>query len=115
MRRLALLALLLACSGPDAPDYAVCQDFIHRICLAPRCSIVDQTLGVGDDCEATLTTRTGCSKADFQFTTPSRTRFLSCREPLLRNGDGRDDAPTCQDVSDALACQDVVTFLGGSP
>ena len=115
MRRLALVALLLACAGPDAPDSAVCQDAIHRICHKPRCSVVDQTLAVGDDCEATLLALTGCGAADFSFTTPSRDRVLGCREPLLRNGDGVNDFPSCQDVSDAFACQDVVTFFGGSP
>jgi hypothetical protein len=117
VRRIVFLALVLlaACSGPEAPDAALCRDVIHRICRPALCSVVTDKLGVGNDCEATLTGRTGCDVDTFAFTTPSRARVLDCRDPLLRNGDGVDDVASCQDIADTLSCADLVTFLGGTP
>ena len=118
MRRLFLLGLLAlaACSGPDAPDAAVCEDMIHRLCHAPLCPNVATTFNVSADCDATLLARSGCGAPGFQFTTPSRQRVLDCRAPLLRNGDGTNDVASCSDIDDTLACQDVVSLLnGGAP
>jgi hypothetical protein len=118
VRRLAFLGVLalVACSGPDAPDAAVCQDLIHRLCHAPLCPNVATTFGVSADCDATLLASSGCGEPGFQFTDPSRDRVLSCRAPLLRSGDATTDAPSCSDIDETLACQDVVTMLeGGAP
>jgi len=122
MKRWTLLvALAAACTGPPAPDAAVCEDFIHRICIAPICDTVNSTLNPGADCEQDLLARTGCSNPDFQFTTPDRARFLSCRLPLLRSGSSRDSAPNCDDVQDIFNnCGDLVIFFqtqvdAGSP
>ena len=118
-RPILLAALAVACAGPEAPDAAVCQDSIHRLCLAPVCSRVVDTLAVTGDasCETTLLQRTGCGDAAFTFTTPTRERFLECRSPLLRGGPDRNDRATCADVEESFdRCPDVVTFFnGGTP
>jgi hypothetical protein len=45
-----------------------------------------------------------------------RNTFLTCRTPLLRNGDNVDAAPDCLDVDQMFtSCPAVVTFLGGTP
>ena len=106
-------SLAAACTGPPAPDAAVCDDFIHRICLAPICPNIITALSPGADCEQSLLTSSGCDAPDFTFTTPSRDRFLSCRLPLLRAGSSRDSLPNCDDVQDILnTCPDVIAFLG---
>jgi hypothetical protein len=112
-----VLLLLGACQGPPAPDAAVCQDFIHRICLPPVCLNAAEALNVGTsgpDCEQTLQDRTGCGADDFAFTGLSRERFLSCRLPLLNAGSSSDSVPDCSDVQDILnLCPDVVLFMNG--
>jgi hypothetical protein len=109
------LALAASCYGPPAPDAAVCDDFIHRICLTPICGAVIDALSPGSDCEDSLLQRSGCASPDFAFTTPSRDEFLSCRLPLLRSGSSRDSVPNCDDVDDIFTnCPDVVAFLNGA-
>ncbi len=107
-------ALFAACAGPPASDAEVCRDLVRRLCLPERCSIVDSELSVGSDCEATLLARTGCGDDDFQFSEPSRPRFLECRLPLLRRGAHVEQHPACEDVEESFdRCPDVVRFLGG--
>lgn len=110
---LSLPVLLAACVGPPAPDAAVCQDLIHRLCAAPVCSAVS-ALGV-PDCEAAALARTGCGDDSFAFATPTRDRLLECRAMLLHPGQGPNAHPDCGDV-DAMAqsCPDVVQFLEGA-
>jgi hypothetical protein len=104
--------LAAACNGPPASDAAVCQDFIHRVCIQPVCSAVTSSLFLTGDCESTLLARTGCSSDAFAFGTPDRSRFLACRLPLLRAGASADSPPNCDDVQDIVnTCPDVVTFL----
>ncbi|WP_224361189.1 hypothetical protein [Hyalangium versicolor] len=117
MRLLVLgpLALTLACSGPEAPDDALCRDVITRVCLARTCAGVSEQLALGTgDCQATLQERTGCASEDFAFSSPSRERILSCRLPLVRKSTDLDRAPSCGDVAEVLqSCPDVINFLGG--
>ncbi|MBN1207180.1 MAG: hypothetical protein JXB05_20010 [Myxococcaceae bacterium] len=117
MRLLALgpLALMCACSGPPAPDAALCQDVITRLCLARSCAGVNERLALGnEDCQPTLRERTGCGAEDFTFSEPSRERVLSCRLPLVRQSTDPDKAPACEDVADVVEdCPDLVGFLGG--
>jgi hypothetical protein len=109
-------ALAAGCSGPPAPDAAICQDVIHRICLAPRCPSVSTALNVGDACEAQLLSRTGCGNEDFTFTEPTRQQVLQCRVPLLRNGNGPEQHPSCPDVEEMFDnCGGLVSFLRGAP
>ena len=99
---------------PPAPDAAVCQDFIQRICILPLCPDVANDLNPQGDCETTLLAQTGCGDPNFTFTTPSRDLFLSCRLPLLRAGSSADTHPNCDDVFDTFStCPDVVAFLNG--
>ena len=110
-----LVVSLGGCSGPPAPDAAICQDVIHRLCLAPRCGAVDTTLSVGDGCEATLLARTGCGADDFAFGGFSREEAVSCRVPLLRAGSGAGQHPKCLDVEEVLdKCDALVAFLKGA-
>lgn len=111
------LFCLAACSGPPAPDAALCQDVVTRLCLTSACPGVSAQLSPGLDCEATLLERTGCEAEDFAFSTPTRERFLTCREPLLRQGITTEQAPACSDTLEFLSeCQDVVGFFrGGQP
>lgn len=107
-------AALAGCTGPAAPDAAICQDVIHRLCLSPRCPSVDAALGVGDSCESTLLSRTGCGSDSFMFTSPPRDTVLQCRVLLLRQGNAPEQHPSCDDVQDFLnECGDVVAFLKG--
>lgn len=110
-------AVAMACSGPPAPDGAICRDVIHRLCLPTRCSIVTFRLGVGDDCEGDLLTRTGCAAEGFAFPDPpGRERVLDCRVALLRSGVDPEQHPDCVDVGDMLElCPDVTLFLSGAP
>jgi hypothetical protein len=113
---LGLLVVAAGCSGPAASDAALCQDVLHRLCLAPVCPIVATQLAVDSDCEETLLARTGCGDPGFVFTAPTRDRWLSCRAPLVRDGDHTDDQPTCDEVEETLSCPDVEQFLnGGTP
>jgi hypothetical protein len=117
MRLLALvpLACVAACSGPAAPDAALCQDVISRMCLARTCAGVNEALALGgSDCEPTLLERTGCGADDFAFADPSRARILDCRLPLVRKGTNLGTAPSCEDASEVVTtCPDVIDFLGG--
>ena len=123
MRRRTLLSCALAaiavgaigCSGPEAPDAAVCRDVIHRLCHAPRCPSVDDVLAPGDDCEGTLLERSGCSDDAFVFTTPDRQRFLECRGTLVHSGTDPEAAPACTDVDAMLnECGEVASLLKGA-
>ena len=115
MRRLVPLLLFVAsCAGPAADDAAVCQDLVTRLCAEPACEAVTQTLAPGNACSEELLRRTGCGDVAFQFSTPSRERFLDCRAPLLRVSERTDVHPACEDVSAALSsCPDLVSFLEG--
>lgn len=120
MRLLTLgcLALLVACSGPPAPDAALCQDVITRMCLVRTCPGVNEQLALGSqDCQARLEERTGCGAEDFTFSEPSRERVLRCRLPLVRRSTAPDRAPTCEEVDEVVEdCPDLVGFLrGGQP
>ncbi|RJS17449.1 hypothetical protein DRW03_28335 [Corallococcus sp. H22C18031201] len=110
------LLCLTACSGPPAPDVAVCQDVITRLCASLSCPGVVETLSVGPaDCAGTLRERTGCGTEAFAFVEPSRDRFLDCREPLLRQGTALNQLPACSDVQRALSdCPDMATFFQGA-
>ena len=113
----AVMAVAVAsCDGGPAPDAAVCRDTIHRICLTPRCSSTS-VLNIPDTtCDTTLQQRTGCDKVDFEFTAPTRDRFLECRAPLTRAGNATETHPDCIDVDTLLTeCLDVVRFLQGVP
>jgi hypothetical protein len=112
---LGLLALLSACAGPAAPDAALCQDVITRLCLARSCAGVNEQLALGNnECQATLLLRTGCGADEFAFSEPSRERILTCRLPLVRKSTDPGRAPACEDVADVLEdCSDVMGFLGG--
>ncbi|HEX8705100.1 MAG TPA: hypothetical protein VF815_40085 [Myxococcaceae bacterium] len=117
MRLLVLgtLAGVLACSGPPAPDAALCQDVVSRMCLARTCAGVSEALVLGNnDCQTLLLQRTGCGDEAFAFSEPSRERFLSCREPLVKRSTDPGKAPTCEEVTTVVEdCPDVVDFLGG--
>jgi hypothetical protein len=117
MRLLVLgpLAWLLACSGPPAPDAALCQDVVTRLCQARSCAGVSEQLALGNnDCQPLLLQRTGCGDDAFTFTEPSRERFISCRQPLVKRGTDPGKAPTCEEVATvAKDCPDVIDFLGG--
>lgn len=116
MRRLIRwwpLICLTACSGPDAPDAAVCRDVVVRLCRsAVACPGVAVQLDLGLSCEATLLQRTGCEGDAFAFAAPSRERVLECREPLLSWGMSTDHPPTCADATRFLTeCPDVAGFF----
>ncbi len=107
-------ALLCACSGPPAPDAALCEDVVTRLCLARTCSGLNEALAPGNDCRATLLERTGCGAEEFTFSEPSRERVLACRAPLVRRGVNPELAPTCEEVAEVQhGCADVVQFFGG--
>ncbi|MFP2927601.1 hypothetical protein ACLESO_20885 [Pyxidicoccus sp. 3LG] len=111
------LLCLAACSGPDAPDAAVCQDVVIRLCQTSVCPGVSEQLGVPIPCASTLLERTGCGAEDFTFSSPTRDRVLDCREPLLSNGTTTERPPSCEDTLRFLAtCPDVADFFrGGQP
>jgi hypothetical protein len=117
MRLLALgpLAWGVACSGPAAPDSALCQDVITRMCLARTCAGVNDALALGTrDCQSTLQERTGCADDGFAFSEPSRERVLHCRLPLVSKSTDPGRAPACEDVAQTVKdCPDVIGFLGG--
>ena len=112
---LALLSWVFACSGPAAPDAALCQDVITRMCLARTCAGVSEQLAIGvGECQSPLLERTGCGSDDFTFSEPSRERILSCRLPLVRQSTDPAHVPACDDVAQVLSnCPDVINFLGG--
>ncbi len=110
-----VVALCASCAGPAATDAAVCRDWIRRVCAAPRCDQVTNTLNVGDDCEDVLLARSGCGDEAFAFQAVTRTRFLSCRLALLRGGREEPVRPECLDVAESFeVCPDVVSFFRGS-
>ncbi len=114
-RYLALTPLLCGCVGPEAPDAAVCQDIIHRLCLPPRCQAVDDAFRAGDACEEALLARSGCANPDFTFTAVTRARALDCRLPLVREGAARELAPGCLVVEEVVdTCPDLVQLLNGA-
>ncbi|MFP2907155.1 hypothetical protein ACLESD_19320 [Pyxidicoccus sp. 3LFB2] len=99
LRVLGPLVCLSACSGPAAPDAAVCQDVVTRLCQTASCPGVGAQLAPGLDCQFSLQERSGCGAEEFTFTSPSRERFLDCRELLLRNGTSTERPPACEDVA----------------
>lgn len=109
--------LVLSCSGPEAPDAALCRDIVTRLCLGPVCDVTTQKLGVdAGTCESTLLTRTGCATDSFSFTSPTRAQVLDCRVPLLRQGSSQKVKSSCADVSEVFTdCPDLVRFYGGTP
>lgn len=111
----APFSLLVACSGPAAPDAAVCQDVIHRLCIEPLCDEVQNGLAPGDDCEGSLRANTGCGDEGFAFSSPGRDQFLQCRGTLVRDGVEPDRAPSCDDVAAMFTqCPELVGFFKGS-
>ena len=116
MRVVKLIGVLVVagCTGPPAPDVAVCRDYIHRVCIPPVCGDVTPLVPVGQDCETTFLTNTGCANDTFKFTTPNRNDFINCRAGLLNAGDDPEQPPDCQDVTDSFDnCPAVVRFLQG--
>ncbi len=110
------VALLCGCSGPPAPDAALCEDVITRLCLARSCPGLNEALAPGEDCRASLLERSGCGGEAFTFGEPSRERILTCREPLVRRSTSPERAPTCEEVAEVQKdCPDVVQFLRGQP
>lgn len=106
--------MLGACVGPEAPDAAVCADYIQRLCTEPICREVPARIGFSGDCASALLSATRCADPAFTFSAPSRERFLQCRAPLLRAGNEVGVRPSCEDVSHSLTqCPDMVTFLRG--
>jgi len=106
--------LVAACSGPDAPDVAVCRDMIHRLCLPTLCTATSTTFAVAEStCEADLLSRSGCDVDTFTFPDPpGRQRMLECRLALLRVGDSPEQHPDCADVGDFVTiCGDVASFI----
>jgi len=105
------------CYGPPAPDDALCQDIITRLCLGPVCTSTKAELNVTDDnCETELLQRTGCGKDGFGFTSPDRSRVLQCRKPLVRVSASTYVKAPCPDVDEMFAtCPDMTAFLNGSP
>jgi len=113
----ATTSIAPGCSGPPAPDAAICRDVIHRLCLPVRCPVVTATFAVGDPCELDLRARSGCGQDDFTFQEPlTRDRVLECRLVLLRAGLEMQQHPDCEDVAEMIEqCPDVTAFLGGQP
>lgn len=117
VRAALAVVMFTACSGPAAPDVAVCRDLITRLCMEPLCEPVGPTLAVdGGTCEATLLQRTGCADEAFTFSTPTRVEVLDCRVPLLRQGSSQKTHPACMDVAEVFSdCPQLVRFFGGTP
>lgn len=116
MRKSAFWAAVLgcACSGPPAPDTALCEDVITRLCFARGCPGVEAALSPGAACLDGLLERTGCAAEDFTFREPSRERVLFCRQPLVRRTTSPNEAPTCAEVAEVQRdCPDLMDFLGG--
>jgi hypothetical protein len=118
MRAVVVLGLLVACSGPPATDAVVCRDIAHRLCVS-QCGTAYNQLNVAltssvADCDALLNGRTGCNDEGFMFA--NRAHALSCRTPLLRNGDDVETAPTCEDIDEVFRlCPEVLSFYKGAP
>lgn len=112
-----LLVSLLGCTGPEAPDAALCRDVVLRLCQGPVCEAATQKLALdGGACEATLLARTGCGSDTFAFTSPTRAQVLDCRVPLVRQGISQQVKSACADVAETLSdCPELVRFFGGTP
>ncbi len=109
-----LFSVALGCAGPPAPDGAVCRDVIHRLCLTPVCAQVQGLIPTGQACEQHLQTKSGCITDEFEFTSPTRDKFLRCRLTLLRASENVEAHPACEDVVDFFdTCPDVVRLLQG--
>ncbi len=109
-----IVLALCGCQGPEAPDPALCRDYIHRVCIAPVCAPVVPLFTAGTSCEATLQTKSGCISDSFVFTTPTRGRFLTARLGLLSSGENSETHPNCDDVADAFErYPDVVRMIQG--
>ena len=118
VRAAAILLLpLLSCMGPPAPDAELCRDVIARFCSEPTCPTAQTRLRLPVmGCAAELELRTGCSSAEFAFTSPTRNQVLACRLPLVRESDQRSAHPSCDYVDETIRnCPDLVVFLGGTP
>jgi hypothetical protein len=103
MRWLPLIFVFaLACTGPEADDVTVCKDYVHRICQPDLCDPVVPLVPAGADCQTALLAKSGCDKADFKFTDPSRDTFLNCRVALVRAGDNVEQHPSCDDVAESF-------------
>lgn len=110
----AVFLLALGCEGPPAPDGAVCRDFIHRVCIQPICPSVQALIPGAQSCAEQLETKAGCLTDEFQFSSPTRERFLSCRLALLRESPNVEAHPSCDDVAEMFTrCPDVVRMLQG--
>jgi hypothetical protein len=87
------------------------------MCQARGCAGLNEQLALGDqDCQATLLQRTGCGEEEqeFTFSEPSRERFITCRQPLVKRSTDPGKAPTCEEVSTVVKdCPDVIEFLKG--
>lgn len=91
----------------------MCRDLVHRLCIPTRCARA-VNLAPEATCEETLLARTGCVADDFEFSAPTRDRFLECRVPLLHAGTNVETHPDCLDVEQLLnECPDVERFLLG--
>jgi hypothetical protein len=102
--------------GPAAPDDELCRDVIERVCAANTCgSAVLQLSLPAEDCVTTVATRSGCNDLSFTFAAPlTRTRWIDCRLPLVRESEIRGAAPRCEYVDETIRnCPDVVSFLRG--
>lgn len=110
---------LVACSGPEVSDAALCRDYVHRLCIPDICPAVTPIFTPGTDCETDLLARSGCSSDAFAFTTPDRATFLNCRLPLLHAGDNVEQHPDCDDITDSFtncpAVEQMFSEDGGTP
>lgn len=114
------LLLALACQGQSAPDAALCDDLVNRLCAEPVCQVVTERLKPSSSCVEDLGGRAGCASADFAWGengTPTRERILDCRLPLIRSGDSVTSAPSCEQVEESFdRCPDLERlFDGGTP
>ena len=112
---IGVLLLLQGCAGPPAHDVEVCRDYITRLCIPMVCPSVIPLFQTGLSCEAMLLNKSGCSNDEFVFgAAPSRERFLACRAPLLRAGQGSQTHPNCEDVVESFAvCPEVKRLMEG--
>ena len=113
---LGLLVFAPSCTGPEAPDVELCRDVIDRLCAQPLCDATARLQTTAETCAVELRQRANCLDETFAFTTPTRSRVLECRLPLVRESESRSAHPNCEYVDESLhLCPDLVTFLGGVP
>ena len=88
-----------------------------RFCAEPTCPTAQTRLALPTmGCATELEARTGCNMPEFVFTSPTRTQFLSCRLPLVRDDTQRSAHPSCEYVDETIRnCPDLLVFLGGTP